>query len=50
MRAQDDLDDALLLVAELLVHRGRVLETGRMSDDEARVDVARSMRASNGAV
>src|SRR5918993_2673594 len=37
---QDDLDAAVLLVAEHLVHLGPLLELGGMGDHEGRVDLA----------
>ena len=39
-RAQHDLDDPVLFVAELLVHLGRVVEARRVGDNEARIDLA----------
>jgi hypothetical protein len=39
-RSQDDLDNAVLLVSEPLVHHRRVFEAGRVRDDETRIDLA----------
>jgi hypothetical protein len=39
-RPQHDLDHAVLLVPELLVHRRRVFEAGGVRDDEAWIDLA----------
>jgi hypothetical protein len=38
--AQHNFDDAVFLVAELLVHRRRIFQARRVSNDEARIDVA----------
>jgi hypothetical protein len=38
LRFQDDLDAAVLLVAEHLVHLGPVIEADRVGDDEGRID------------
>ena len=37
---QHDLDDAVFLVAELLVHLRRVFKAGRVGDNKAWVDLA----------
>jgi hypothetical protein len=39
-RAQHDLDQPVLLVAELLIHLGCVFEAGRMRDDKAWINLA----------
>ena len=38
--SQHDFDDAVFLVAELFVHRRRIFQARRVSNDEAGIDLA----------